>query len=158
MAFPLPRGITPPEISFLAEMEMVTILPRQRLEGLELLGGPVSPSSHPDAPPSHSGSPSSSNANAAPTSSPRPGSTPNLSNSSLRSRPKTTNTSTLSPRRLHCPASPPQAITVALRSRHRATPPPARNTTLRRLSCLKIQHAIISRRGSRRHYRSIGWR
>lgn len=38
MAFPLPRGITPPEISFLAEMEMVTILPRQRLEGLELLG------------------------------------------------------------------------------------------------------------------------
>ena len=38
MAFPLPRGITPPEISFLAEMEMVTIIPRQRLEGLELLG------------------------------------------------------------------------------------------------------------------------
>ncbi|KAL4807084.1 GINS complex protein-domain-containing protein [Aspergillus unguis] len=43
MAFPLPRGLTPPEISFLAEMEMVTIVPRQRLEGLELLGGPVSP-------------------------------------------------------------------------------------------------------------------
>ncbi|GKZ25151.1 DNA replication protein psf2 [Aspergillus brasiliensis] len=43
MAFPLPRGITPPEISFLAEMEMVTVLPRQRLEGLELLGGAVSP-------------------------------------------------------------------------------------------------------------------
>ncbi|KAL2793530.1 DNA replication complex GINS protein psf2 [Aspergillus keveii] len=43
MAFPLPRGITPPEISFLAEMEMVTIVPRQRLEGLELLGGPVDP-------------------------------------------------------------------------------------------------------------------
>lgn len=42
MAFPLPRGITPPEISFLAEMEMVTILPRQRLEGLELLGVSVS--------------------------------------------------------------------------------------------------------------------
>ena len=38
MAFPLPRGITPPEIAFLGEMEMVTILPRQRLEGLELLG------------------------------------------------------------------------------------------------------------------------
>jgi GINS complex subunit 2 len=38
MAFPLPRGIIPPEISFLAEMEMVTIVPRQRLEGLELLG------------------------------------------------------------------------------------------------------------------------
>ncbi|OJJ46738.1 hypothetical protein ASPZODRAFT_152164 [Penicilliopsis zonata CBS 506.65] len=43
MAFPLPRGITPPEIAFLAEMEMVTIIPRQRLEGLELLGGPVEP-------------------------------------------------------------------------------------------------------------------
>ncbi|KAJ5569655.1 uncharacterized protein N7459_009085 [Penicillium hispanicum] len=43
MAFPLPRGITPSEIAFLAEMEMVTIVPRQRLEGLELLGGPVEP-------------------------------------------------------------------------------------------------------------------
>lgn len=38
MAFPLPRGITPSEIAFLAEMEMVTVVPRQRLEGLELLG------------------------------------------------------------------------------------------------------------------------
>lgn len=38
MAFALPRGITPSEIAFLAEMEMVTIVPRQRLEGLELLG------------------------------------------------------------------------------------------------------------------------
>lgn len=38
MAFPLPRGITPPEIAFLAEMELVTIVPRQRLEGLDLLG------------------------------------------------------------------------------------------------------------------------
>lgn len=38
MAFPLPRGVTPPEIAFLAEMEQVTIVPRQRLEGLELLG------------------------------------------------------------------------------------------------------------------------
>ncbi|KAL4957164.1 GINS complex protein-domain-containing protein [Aspergillus filifer] len=43
MAFPLPRGLTPPEISFLAEMEQVTIVPRQRLEGLELLGGPITP-------------------------------------------------------------------------------------------------------------------
>ncbi|KAJ5731922.1 GINS complex subunit Psf2 subgroup [Penicillium malachiteum] len=43
MAFPLPRGITPSEIAFLAEMETVTIVPRQRLEGLELLGGPVEP-------------------------------------------------------------------------------------------------------------------
>lgn len=37
MAFPLPRGIMPPEIAFLAEMEQVTVVPRQRLEGLELL-------------------------------------------------------------------------------------------------------------------------
>ncbi|EGC42681.1 DNA replication complex GINS protein psf2 [Histoplasma capsulatum var. duboisii H88] len=43
MAFPLPRGITPPEIAFLCEMEMVTVIPRQRLEGLELLGGTVPP-------------------------------------------------------------------------------------------------------------------
>ncbi|RMJ22569.1 hypothetical protein PHISP_06556 [Aspergillus sp. HF37] len=43
MAFPLPRGITPPEIAFLGEMEMVTIQPRQRLEGLDLLGGPIEP-------------------------------------------------------------------------------------------------------------------
>ena len=38
MAFPLPRGIVPAEIAFLAEMELVTVVPRQRLEGLELLG------------------------------------------------------------------------------------------------------------------------
>lgn len=38
MAFPFPQGIAPSEIAFLAEMEMVTIVPRQRLEGLELLG------------------------------------------------------------------------------------------------------------------------
>lgn len=38
MAFPLPPGLTPPEIAFLCEMEMVTIVPRQRLERLELLG------------------------------------------------------------------------------------------------------------------------
>ena len=37
MAFPLPRGITPPEIEFLSEMELVTVVPRQRLEGLGLL-------------------------------------------------------------------------------------------------------------------------
>lgn len=43
MAFPLPRGTTPSEIGFLAEMEMVTVVPRQRLEGLELLGGPIEP-------------------------------------------------------------------------------------------------------------------
>lgn len=38
MAFPLPRGIMASEIAFLAEMETVTVVPRQRLEGLELLG------------------------------------------------------------------------------------------------------------------------
>ncbi len=38
MALPLPPGLTPPEIAFLCEMELVTIIPRQRLEGLELLG------------------------------------------------------------------------------------------------------------------------
>ncbi|KAJ5259727.1 hypothetical protein N7524_008789 [Penicillium chrysogenum] len=43
MAFPLPRGVTASEIAFLAEMETVTIVPRQRLEGLELLGGPIEP-------------------------------------------------------------------------------------------------------------------
>lgn len=37
MAFPLPRGLTPPEIEFLSEMEMVTVVPRQRLDELELL-------------------------------------------------------------------------------------------------------------------------
>jgi GINS complex subunit 2 len=38
MALPLPSGLTPPEIAFLCEMELVTVIPRQRLEGLELLG------------------------------------------------------------------------------------------------------------------------
>ncbi|KAF2840642.1 GINS complex, PSF2 component [Patellaria atrata CBS 101060] len=43
MALPLPPGLTPPEIAFLCEMELVTIIPRQRLEGLKLLGGPTPP-------------------------------------------------------------------------------------------------------------------
>ncbi|CAF9918169.1 MAG: DNA replication protein psf2 [Alectoria fallacina] len=43
MALPLPPGLTPPETAFMCEMEMVTIIPRQRLEGLELLGGPIPP-------------------------------------------------------------------------------------------------------------------
>jgi len=38
MALPLPPGLTPPEIAFLCEMELVTVLPRQKLERLELLG------------------------------------------------------------------------------------------------------------------------
>ncbi|KAF2461701.1 hypothetical protein BDY21DRAFT_360770 [Lineolata rhizophorae] len=39
MALPLPRGLTPAEVAFTCEMELVTIVPRQRLEALELLGG-----------------------------------------------------------------------------------------------------------------------
>ncbi|KAI4213589.1 MAG: hypothetical protein LQ351_003813 [Letrouitia transgressa] len=38
MALPLPPGLTPSESAFLCEMEQVTVVPRQRLEGLELLG------------------------------------------------------------------------------------------------------------------------
>jgi hypothetical protein len=38
MAFPHPPGLTPPEIGFICEMELVTIVPRQRLERLDLLG------------------------------------------------------------------------------------------------------------------------
>ncbi len=38
MALPLPPGLTPPELAFICEMEMVTIIPRQRLESLDLLG------------------------------------------------------------------------------------------------------------------------
>ncbi|MCJ1353184.1 MAG: DNA replication protein psf2 [Icmadophila ericetorum] len=43
MALPLPAGLTPPEIAFLCEMELVTVVPRQRFEGLDLLGGKISP-------------------------------------------------------------------------------------------------------------------
>lgn len=39
MAHPLPPGLTPSEVGFLCEMEMVTVIPRQRLEELDLLGG-----------------------------------------------------------------------------------------------------------------------
>lgn len=38
MALPLPPGLSPSEVAFLCEMEVVTVIPRQRLEGLELLG------------------------------------------------------------------------------------------------------------------------
>ncbi|KAL2355558.1 GINS complex subunit Psf2, partial [Cryomyces antarcticus] len=41
MALPLPPGLTPSEVAFLCEMELVTVIPRQRLEGLKLLGGPT---------------------------------------------------------------------------------------------------------------------
>ncbi|KAK7511089.1 DNA replication complex GINS protein psf2 [Phyllosticta citriasiana] len=43
MALPLPPGLTPPEIAFLCEMELVTVIPRQKLESLELLGGSTTP-------------------------------------------------------------------------------------------------------------------
>ncbi|RDW91012.1 DNA replication complex GINS protein PSF2 [Coleophoma crateriformis] len=41
MALPLPPGLTPMEVAFFCEMEMITVVPRQRLESLELLGGPT---------------------------------------------------------------------------------------------------------------------
>lgn len=94
MAFPLPRGIMPSEITFLAEMELVTIMPRQRLEGLELLGvcnsyictmrhqltskrALSNRSSLHAVPPFHFGSPYFSNASAAPISCLRHGYTQN---------------------------------------------------------------------------------
>ncbi|KAK0641351.1 DNA replication complex GINS protein psf-2 [Cercophora newfieldiana] len=43
MALPLPPGLTQPEVAFLAEMELVTIVPRQRLESISLLGGQTPP-------------------------------------------------------------------------------------------------------------------
>ncbi|EFX05379.1 class 1 alpha-mannosidase [Grosmannia clavigera kw1407] len=43
MALPLPPGITPAEVSFLCEMELVTVVPRQRLDPIHLLGGDTPP-------------------------------------------------------------------------------------------------------------------
>ncbi|KAH8804928.1 hypothetical protein F5884DRAFT_679060 [Xylogone sp. PMI_703] len=43
MALPLPTGLTPMEVAFLCEMETVTVIPRQRLESIELLGGSTQP-------------------------------------------------------------------------------------------------------------------
>ncbi|KAK3903514.1 GINS complex protein-domain-containing protein [Staphylotrichum tortipilum] len=43
MALPLPPGLTHPEVAFLAEMELVTVVPRQRLEPIDLLGGKTPP-------------------------------------------------------------------------------------------------------------------
>lgn len=37
MAHPLPPGLTPAEVSFLCEMETVTVVPRSRLDGIQLL-------------------------------------------------------------------------------------------------------------------------
>ncbi|KAI0022301.1 hypothetical protein F4780DRAFT_777685 [Xylariomycetidae sp. FL0641] len=39
MALPLPPGLVPTEVAFLCEMEMITIVPRQRLEPIPLLSG-----------------------------------------------------------------------------------------------------------------------
>ncbi|KAF2479921.1 hypothetical protein BDY17DRAFT_318542 [Neohortaea acidophila] len=43
MALLLPPGLTPAEVGFLCEMELVTVIPRQRLDELQLLGGPTQP-------------------------------------------------------------------------------------------------------------------
>ncbi|KAK8142514.1 DNA replication protein psf2 [Beauveria asiatica] len=43
MALPLPSGPVPTEVAFLCEMELVTVVPRQRLDSIELLGGPTPP-------------------------------------------------------------------------------------------------------------------
>ncbi|EMR72925.1 putative dna replication complex gins protein psf2 protein [Eutypa lata UCREL1] len=43
MALPLPPGLVPTEVAFLCEMEMVTIVPRQRLESIPLLSGSTPP-------------------------------------------------------------------------------------------------------------------
>ncbi|KAI1277971.1 GINS complex, PSF2 component [Xylaria sp. FL0933] len=39
MALPLPTGLVPTEVAFLCEMEMITIVPRQRLESIPILSG-----------------------------------------------------------------------------------------------------------------------
>ncbi|KND92970.1 DNA replication complex GINS protein PSF2 [Tolypocladium ophioglossoides CBS 100239] len=39
MALPLPPGLVPSEVAFLCDMELVTVLPRQRLESIDLLSG-----------------------------------------------------------------------------------------------------------------------
>ncbi|ATY61584.1 DNA replication complex GINS (Psf2) [Cordyceps militaris] len=41
MALPLPSGLVPSEVAFLCEMELVTVVPRQRLDSIELLAGPT---------------------------------------------------------------------------------------------------------------------
>lgn len=37
MALPLPSGLVPSEVAFLCEMELITVVPRQRLGSIELL-------------------------------------------------------------------------------------------------------------------------
>ncbi|KIW19862.1 hypothetical protein PV08_00437 [Exophiala spinifera] len=41
MAFPHAPGLLPAEVAFLCEMEQITVVPRQRLDRLDLLGGPT---------------------------------------------------------------------------------------------------------------------
>ncbi|KAG8631323.1 hypothetical protein KVT40_000463 [Elsinoe batatas] len=41
MVQPFKPGLLPSEVAFLCEMELVTVIPRQRLAGLDLLGGPI---------------------------------------------------------------------------------------------------------------------
>ncbi|KAH6672720.1 hypothetical protein F5X68DRAFT_174976 [Plectosphaerella plurivora] len=43
MALPLPPGLVPSEVAFLCEMELVTVVPRQRLDSIELLSGATPP-------------------------------------------------------------------------------------------------------------------
>ncbi|KAI1335842.1 GINS complex, PSF2 component [Xylariaceae sp. FL0016] len=43
MALPLPTGLVPTEVAFLCEMEMITVVPRQRLESIPLLSGKTPP-------------------------------------------------------------------------------------------------------------------
>ncbi|KFZ20529.1 hypothetical protein V502_03150, partial [Pseudogymnoascus sp. VKM F-4520 (FW-2644)] len=40
MALPLPAGLTPAETAFLCENEPITVIPRQRMQSIELLSGP----------------------------------------------------------------------------------------------------------------------
>lgn len=47
MALPLPTGLVPSEVAFLCEMELVTVVPRQRLETIDLLSVSASPSRRP---------------------------------------------------------------------------------------------------------------
>ncbi|RDA95043.1 hypothetical protein CP533_2150 [Ophiocordyceps camponoti-saundersi (nom. inval.)] len=43
MALSLPSGLVPLEVAFLCEMELVTVVPRQRLDSISLLTGPTPP-------------------------------------------------------------------------------------------------------------------
>jgi hypothetical protein len=132
MALPLKPGLTPAEVAFLCEMEMVTVIPRQRLDSLELLGVTSSPvqtsatsiDSQDRALPKPLclrsprrflyGSPCYSNANVARTSCLHPGSTPKLfpQSSTLRSTTKTSSPHHL--RSLHPPLFLQTFISIVL--------------------------------------------